>query len=162
MYSIGDKIVHPKHGAGVIDSIVTQNLSGKSREYYILKLPTNNMTIMLPVESCDSIGVREIIDSERADEVITLLSTLETDTTQNWNKRFRENAQRIMSGDLDEIARVIKALILRDHKSGLSTSERKMLHSAKQILISELVFAKESTYQEIEAEIERAISGVLI
>ncbi len=162
MYSIGDEIVHPMHGAGVIENIVTQNVSGKSREYYILKLPTNNMTIMLPVESCDAIGVRRIIDSERADEIISLLSTIEIDTTQNWNKRFRENAQRIMSGDLDEIARVIKALMLRDYKSGLSTSERKMLHSAKQILISELVFAKESTYREIEDEIERAISGVLI
>ncbi len=162
MYNIGDKIVHPMHGAGIIEDIVTKQVDGDAREYYILKLPTSNMTIMLPVAVCDNIGVRAIIDRGRADEIISLFSTLEIDTTQNWNQRFRENSQRIKSGDLDEVSRVIKSLILRDQKHGLSTGERKMLHSAKQILISELVLAKGSSYVDIEIEIEDAISAVLI
>ncbi len=162
MYSIGDKIVHPMHGAGIIEDIVTQQLNGEAREYYILKLPMSNMTIMLPVDMCDDIGVRTIIDAARANEVISLFSTIEIDNTQNWNQRFRENSQRIKSGDLDEVSRVIKSLILRDQNHGLSTGERKMLHSAKQILISELVLAKGTSYIDIELEIEDAISAVLI
>lgn len=161
MYSVGDKIVHPMHGAGTIDGITTQTVNGKVLEYYILKLPTNNMTIMVPVASCQQIGIRDVISCERADELLSLISTIDIDENTNWNKRYRDNAARIKSGDLDEVCRVIKSLTYRDFKSGLSTGERKMLHSAKQILLSELVLAKGMTYDEIEAEIDKAISTVL-
>lgn len=160
MFSVGDKIVHPMHGAGVIDSIVEKKINGTTREYYVLKLPVNDMVIMVPTNNCAEIGVRDIIDEKRADEVLNAFSTVDVDMNQNWNKRYRENVSRIKSGVLDEVVKVVKGLILRDQEHGLSTGERKMLHSAKQILISELVLAKDSSYQEIEHEINITVSAV--
>ena len=161
MYNIGDKIVHPMHGAGTIDSLTTRTIDGKVLEYYILKLPTNNMTIMVPVASCDKIGIRDVIDETRANELITLFSTIEVDINTNWNQRYRDNSARIKSGDLDEVVRVIKSLTFRDMKHGLSNGERKMLHSAKQILLSELVLAKALTYEEIESIVDNALTSSL-
>jgi len=161
LYNIGDKIVHPMHGAGTIDSLTTRTIDGKVLEYYILKLPTNNMTIMVPVASCDKIGIRDVIDETRANELITLFSTIEVDINTNWNQRYRDNSARIKSGDLDEVVRVIKSLTFRDMKHGLSNGERKMLHSAKQILLSELVLAKALTYEEIESIVDNALTSSL-
>ena len=158
MYQIGDKIVHPMHGAGVIDEIVSKKMNGVIRDYYNLKLPTGTMMVLIPVDHSDEIGVRPIIDAQRADELIEILRSIEVDMTQNWNHRYRENMIRLKSGDLMEVARVVKSLMLRDSARGLSTGERKMLHSAKQILISELVLAKECSYQTMEACIAEAFA----
>ena len=158
LYQIGDKIVHPMHGAGVIDEIVSKKMNGVIRDYYNLKLPTGTMMVLIPVDHSDEIGVRPIIDAQRADELIEILRSIEVDMTQNWNHRYRENMIRLKSGDLMEVARVVKSLMLRDSARGLSTGERKMLHSAKQILISELVLAKECSYQTMEACIAEAFA----
>ncbi len=159
MYRIGDKIVHPMHGAGVIEDIVNRTVNGKTLDYYILKLPSNNMTLMVPVETSEAVGLRDVISSERADELIDLASKIEIDEIQNWNRRYRDNVSKLKSGELDEVIRVIKSLTYRDTKNGLSTGERKMLHSAKQILISELILAKNKTYSEIENELNNAMSS---
>ena len=158
MYQIGDKIVHPMHGAGVIDEIVSKKMNGVTRDYYNLKLPTGTMMVLIPVDHSDEIGVRPIIDAKRADEIIEILRSIEVDMTQNWNHRYRENMIRLKSGDLMEVARVVKSLMLRESARGLSTGERKMLHSAKQILISELVLAKECSYQMMEICIAEAFA----
>ena len=150
MYSIGDRIVHPVHGAGTIDDITSRVIDGKTLDYYILKLPTGNMTIMVPVATSTEIGIRDVITRELADELISIIPSLEIEDTTNWNKRYRENTARIKTGDLREVVCVIKSLSARDVKSGLSTGERKMLHTARQILISELSLAKEMSFSEIE------------
>ena len=161
LYTVGNKIVHPLHGAGTIDNIITQTIDGTSREYYVVKLHTNNMTIMVPVATSKEIGIRDVISSEEADKLLSLFSTIETDDVQNWNRRYRDNATKIKSGDLNEVVRVIKSLSIRDIKSGLSTGERKMLHSARQILVSELILAKGTTKQDIENLLDVALSGVI-
>lgn len=161
MYNIGDRIVHPLHGAGTIDGITTRNINGADLEYYILKLPTNNMTLMVPVATSEKIGIRNIISLKRAEELFALMSTTKIEENTNWNKRYRENAAKIKSGDLNEVVKVIKALVFRDMTHGLSTGERKMLHSAKQILISELVLVMNVTYKEIEHKIDMIISDSL-
>ncbi|MEG1577192.1 MAG: CarD family transcriptional regulator [Oscillospiraceae bacterium] len=157
MFQIGDKIVHPMHGAGVVDAIIQKKVSGVTRDYYILKLPVGGMLVMIPTENTEEIGMRHIVDKERADEVIAAIPGIEVDMTQNWNRRYRENMLRLKSGDLIEVARVVKGLVLRDTDRGLSTGERKMLHSAKQILISELVLSQNSTYEEVDARINGAL-----
>jgi len=156
MYGIGYKIVHPMHGAGIIENIVEQKVDGHNRQYYVLKLPVGGMLVMIPVKNCEEIGIRPIIGMEQADKILSLLPSIEIDATQNWNRRYRENMLRIKSGDLSEVARVVKGLMTRDQSHGLSTSERKMLHSAKQILISEIVLAKNADYNEIEQKINGA------
>lgn len=157
MYQIGDKIVHPMHGAGVIDRIVTQKMNGIFREYYILKLPIGGMLVMIPTDHPEEIGVREIVPVEEAERVIKQFSNMQVDMIQNWNRRYRENMLRLKSGDLLEVARVVKGLMIRERDRGLSTGERKMLHFAKQILISELVLAQSITYEEAESRIYTAL-----
>lgn len=158
MFAIGDYIAHPMHGAGRIDSVVTKRIDGSDREYYVLKLPVGEMKVMIPVLGCESIGVRPIISAEDAENVLQTLRDIEVSMTQNWNKRYRENMVKIKSGDLIEVAEVVKGLMLRDLERGLSTGERKMLHSAKQIFISELVISLKKTYEDIESMICAAVS----
>lgn len=157
MFQVGDKIVHPMHGAGVIDSIVEKKVNGIVRSYYELKLPIGGMLVMIPTENSTEIGVRPIIDKDQGDRVIAAFEHIEVEMDQNWNRRYRENMLRLKSGDLLEVARVVKGLMLRDEARGLSTGERKMLHSAKQILISELVLSQSSSYEEIEDRINSAL-----
>ena len=158
MFQVGDKIVHPMHGAGVIDSIVSKKVNGVVRDYYILKLPVGCMLVMIPTEHTEEIGVRPVVDRDEADRLIAAMPGIEVDMTQNWNRRYRENMLRIKSGDLMEVARVVKGLMLRDEDRGLSTGERKMLHSAKQILISELVLSQDASYEDMERRVNTAMS----
>lgn len=158
MFQVGDKIVHPMHGAGVIDSIVTKKVNGVVRDYYILKLPVDGMLVMIPTSNSEEIGVRPVVDKDEADRLIASMPDIEVDMTQNWNRRYRENMMRIKSGDLLEVAKVVKGLMLRDVDRGLSTGERKMLHSAKQILISELVLSQNTSYEDVEARINTALA----
>ncbi|MDP4108528.1 MAG: CarD family transcriptional regulator [Bacillota bacterium] len=158
MYVIGDKIVHPMHGAGVVEDIVDQKVNGVERQYYVLKMSVNNMMVMIPILSCDDIGVRPIIKKAEADQVMSSLPEIEIDSTPNWNRRYRENMLRIKSGDLMEVAKVVKSLIFRERERGLSTGERKMLTSAKQIFISEMALAASCTYDEVEAVLNKSVS----
>ena len=158
MFQVGDKIVHPMHGAGVIDSIVSKKVNGVVRDYYILKLPVGGMLVTIPTANTEEIGVRPVVDRAEADRLIAAMPDIQVDMTQNWNRRYRENMLRIKSGDLMEVARVVKGLMLRDGDRGLSTGERKMLHSAKQILISELVLSQDSSYEDMERRVNIAMS----
>ncbi len=158
MFSVGDRIAHPMHGAGIIDGIVKRKVDGTEKDYYVLKLPVGDMLVMIPVDCTDSIGVRPIVCPEEAERIIRAIAEIEVNMTQNWNKRYRENMLKIKSGDLLEVAAVIKGLMLRDTDRGLSTGERKMLHSAKQILISEIVLCESSSYEEVEARINSALN----
>ena len=158
MFQVGDKIVHPMHGAGVIDSIVQKKVNGVLREYYILKLPLNGMLVMIPTHNSEEIGVRPIVVGEEADRVIAAIPGMDVEMDSNWNRRYRENMLRLKSGDLREVARVVKGLVRRDGERGLSTGERKMLHSAKQILISEIVLSQDSSYEAVEARIDSALA----
>lgn len=158
MFHVGDKIVHPMHGAGIIESITTQRVNGVTRDYYILKLPVGGMQVMIPTENCAEIGVRAIVAAQEADKVIDAIPDIEVEYDPNWNRRYRENMLRLKSGDLLQVAQVIKGLAQRDGAKGLSTVERKMLHSAKQILISEVVLSGGGSYEETEDRINLALA----
>ena len=157
MFQVGDKIVHPMHGAGIIDSIVQKKVNGVVRDYYILKLPVGGMLVMIPTANSEEIGVRPVVKGDEADRVIAAIPDIEVDMTPNWNRRYRENLQRLKSGDLYEVARVIKGLMHRDRRRGLSTGERKMLHAARQILLSELVLSEHEAYDVMETRVDRAM-----
>ena len=157
MFQKGDKIVHPMHGAGIVEGIVERKINGVVRTYYSLKLPVLAMVVMVPTEGSEEIGLRPVIGREEAEQVLEALPGIEAAMTSNWNRRYRENMERMKSGNLFEVARVVKGLTQRDNKRGLSTGERKMLHSAKQILISELVLSQDSSYEDIEARINHSL-----
>ena len=136
MFSIGDLVVHPMHGAGVIDDIVRERVAGTTKEYYVFKMPMGGLILKIPTENSQAIGIRKVISKAEADELLEAIPSIAVEHNANWNKRYQENLLRLKSGDLREVAQVIKGLMRRDTLRGLSTGERKMLHSAKQILIS--------------------------
>ncbi len=157
MFRIGDKIVHPMHGAGVVDEIVQRKVNGVVRDYYTLKLPIGGMLVMIPTDHCEQIGVRAILSGDEAEKVLDQITDVQVEMQSNWNHRYRENMERLKSGDLLEVAKVVKGLVLRENRRGLSNGERKMLHSAKQILVSEIGLAKSISYQEAEDRLEKAL-----
>lgn len=159
MYSIGDKVVYPMYGAGIIESIEEQEFQGTVNKYYVMKMPMGDMKVMIPMLNAERIGIRDVIDDKEADRVIGEFATLETECEHSWNKRYRENMLKIKGGNIYEVAAVVKTLMCRDRAKGLSTGEKKMLTSAKQILVSELVLAKNIAQEEIERLFEAALDA---
>lgn len=160
-YNIGDKIVYPVHGAGVIESIENREIMGEKKEYYIMRMPIGDMKVMIPVATAKEIGIRDVIDKSEADKVIKSFKECSTEMDSNWNKRSRENTIKIKSGNIYEVSKVVKSLMFRDKTRGLSTGERKMLNSAKQIMVSELVMAKAVKQSEIENIINEIVNAEL-
>ncbi len=161
MYSVGDVIVYPMHGAGVIESIEEREVLGKVQKYYVMNISYGNMKVMLPMNNVSGIGVRDVISDAEADEVISQFVCSDMKVNSNWNKRVRENMIKIKSGNIYEVGSVVKSLMVRDRQKGLSTSERKMLSNAKQIFVSELVMAKKATNDEIEKELSSIVDSQL-
>jgi CarD family transcriptional regulator len=150
MFDIGDKIVYPMHGAGIIESIEEKEILGEKKRYYIMKMPVGEMKVMIPTNCVNDVGIREVIDKSIADKVFRSLEGSIEEQPSNWNKRYRENMIKIKSGNVFDVADVVKHLIIREKQKGLSMGERKMLNSAKQILISELVLAEGMDPDEVE------------
>lgn len=153
MFNVGDKIVYPMHGAGVIESIEEREILGNKQNYYVMKMPVGDMKVMIPILNVEGIGIREVIDSCDVDKVYEILQDQSVNVTNNWNKRYRENMTKIKSGNIYEVADVVRILMIREREKGLSTGERKMLNSARQIMVSELVLAEGTDPVEIETVI---------
>ena len=157
MFSVGDLVVHPMHGAGVIDDIVRERVAGSTQEYYVFKMPVGGLLLKIPIAKSQLIGLRAIIGRAEAEQLISSIPEIVVDQDSNWNKRYRENLERLKSGDLYQVARVIKGLMHRDRRRGLSTGERKMLHAARQILLSELVLSVLEASADMETRVDRAM-----
>jgi CarD family transcriptional regulator len=154
MFSVGDKIVYPMHGAGVIESIEEREILGQKQRYYVMRMPVGEMKLMVPTLNINEIGIRGIIESSDVMKVYEILQDHNVNVTNNWSKRYRENMVKIKSGNIYEVADVVRTLMIRDREKGLSTGERKMLNSAKQIMVSELVLAEGTDSVEIESVID--------
>ena len=157
MYNVGDKVVYPMHGAGVIDSIEEKEILGEKQSYYILKMH-GEVKVMVPISTAEQHGIRNVIDKNEAERVINVLEQDETEMEKNWNKRYRDNMDKMKSGDIYEIADVVRNLSFKQKEKGLSTGEKKMLHNAKQILVSELVLAEHATQDEVEELVDNKIN----
>ncbi|HHZ20017.1 MAG TPA: CarD family transcriptional regulator [Firmicutes bacterium] len=157
MFNIGDRVVYPMHGAGVIESIEERQEGDELQRYYIIRLPMGDMKVMIPVENVDIVGLRGIIKEEEVNKVLEVLSSDSSKMSNNWNRRYRANMEKIKSGSIYEVAEVVRNLSLRDREKGLSTGERKMLENARQILLSELALAKNMD----EAKVEELVEGCL-
>ncbi len=139
------------HGAGVVEAIEEKEVFGEKKQYYVITMPCGDMKLMVPVNNADSIGVRKIINDTDVKNVYSVLREDCQSTELNWNKRYRANMDKMKSGDIYEVAKIVKTLSSRDREKGLSTGEKKMLSNAKQILISELILA-ENTNSDIMCE----------
>lgn len=157
MFNVGDKIVYPMHGAGTIDAIEEKDILGEKQAYYIIKMP-GEVKVMVPTAKAEEIGVRNIISKENAGKVFEILEENETEMSNNWNKRYRDNMEKMKSGDIYEVADVVRNLAFKQKEKGLSTGEKKMLNNAKQILVSELVLAEHASQEEVETLIDNKIT----
>lgn len=157
MFNIGDKVVYPMHGAGIIQDIEEKNILGEKTAYYIIKMP-GEVKVMVPTAKAEEIGMRNIIDGETASKVFQVLETDSTEMSLNWNKRYRDNMEKMKSGDIYEVADVVRNLSFKQKERGLSTGEKKMLLNAKQILVSELTLAENAQKEAIEELVDSKIN----
>ena len=156
MFNIGDKVVHPLHGAGIIVSIDERAILDEKQTYYTIKMP-GEVKVMVPTAKAEEIGVRSIIDKDSAVKVINILEEDSTEMSMNWNKRYRDNMEKMKTGNIYDIADIVRNLTFKQKDKGLSTGEKKMLLSARQILVSELVLVEEKDKKEIEELVDRKI-----
>jgi CarD family transcriptional regulator len=158
MFRIGDRVVYPMHGAGVIEAIEEREVLGERQKYYIMRLPIGDMRVMIPMRSVTEVGLRQVIDAAGVERVLEVLRGEQTKMSTNWNRRYRANMEKIKSGDIYEVAEVVRNLTLRDHEKGLSTGERKMLENSRQILVSEIVLAMGSSEDQVRSLVDRVLT----
>lgn len=157
MFKIGDKIVYPMHGAGTIDSIEKKEFLGEVKDYFILKMPIGDMDISIPTSKINDMNIRDVITKEEGDEVLKILDEDPSDMSENWTTRYRQNQEILKTGNVYEIARMVRNLAILDKDKGLSTTEKKLLNRSRRILASELVMAGSLDKEEAEAMIDESI-----
>ncbi|MCL4425802.1 MAG: CarD family transcriptional regulator [Firmicutes bacterium] len=159
MFSVGDKVVYPMHGAGVIESIEEREVLGARQKYYVMRLPVGEMKVMIPIEQVHSTGLRQVITKEEVGQVLTVLRESDAKLPGNWNHRYRANLEKMKSGNIYEVAEVVRSLALRDREKGLSSGEKKMLDNARQILISEIALATNDEERRVHDLLNQALLG---
>lgn len=157
MFSIGDKVVYPMHGAGTIQNIEEKEVLGETRAYYILRIPYGNLQVMVPVHGSDAAGLRPIVSEETLCNVMDVLSAESTPMDENWNRRYRENMDKLRSGDPARVAEVIRNLMRVEREKRLSTGEKKLLANARQILASEIVLVRDVAEKDAMDMIDSAV-----
>jgi CarD family transcriptional regulator, regulator of rRNA transcription len=153
-FSIGDNVVYPHHGAGQVIKKEKKEILGETREYLTIKILHNDMTVMVPCENAGKAGLRRVIDEDTVKKVLAVLSDEVSEMPKNWNRRFKHNRDKIKTGDIYELAEVVRNLSLRESEKGLSTGEKQMYTRAKKILASEMMYALEKTEDEAEAYLD--------
>ena len=157
MFSVGDKIVHPMHGAGIIQGIEEKKILGQVKQYYVLKLSYNDMNVMIPVDAEASVGMRLTVERVIIDKVIKVLSQDSSEMDSNWNRRCRDNMDKLKTGDILQVAEVVRNLMRVDREKGLSAGEKKMLLTARQILISEIILSCDLSEGKAVELVENAV-----
>ena len=159
MYKVGDKVVYPHHGAGTVVKKEAREVLGQKREYLTIKILHNDMTVQVPCENAEAVGLRRVIGEKEVGVVLKALTGGSTEMPKNWNRRFKHNRDKMKTGDILELAEVVRNLSLRDHEKGLSTGEKQMFVKAKKILASELMYAKSMDEDECADWLDEVLVG---
>ncbi len=157
MYKVGDKVVYPMHGAGMIEAVEDREIFDERQPYYRLKIVSEGLQILIPVNKADDIGVRDIVSPAVIDEMLESLKMPMDKMEKNWNRRYREHLEKLKTGDILEVARVLKNLILMDRIKGLSTGEKKMLNNARNFIVSEMVLVEKKDKEEVNRIINDSV-----
>jgi CarD family transcriptional regulator len=160
LYDVGDKVVYPHHGAGTVVKKEVREVLGEQREYLTIQILHNDMTVNVPCENVEKVGLRKVIDEEAVELVVKALTGDGTTMPKNWNRRFKHNRDKMKTGNIFELAEVVRNLSLRDHEKGLSTGEKQMFVKAKKILASELMYAKDMDEDEAAVWLDDVLSDV--
>jgi CarD family transcriptional regulator, regulator of rRNA transcription len=151
---VGDNVVYPHHGAGQVIKKEEKDILGEKRQYLTIKILHNDMTVMVPCENAGKAGLRRVIDEETVKKVLSVLSDDVSEMPKNWNRRFKHNRDKIKTGDIYELAEVVRNLAIREQDKGLSTGEKQMFTRAKKILASELMYALEMGEEQAEEHLD--------
>ena len=158
MYKVGDKVVYPHHGAGTVVKREKREVLGEKREYLTIRIEHNDMTVNVPAENCEIVGLRKVIDEEAVKKVVKYLTSGGTEMPKNWNRRFKHNRDKIKTGDVYELAEVVRNLAIRETEKGLSTGEKQMYTRAKKILASEFMYALDKDEEEAESYLDELLA----
>jgi CarD family transcriptional regulator len=159
MFHIGDVVVYPHHGAGIIEGISEKDVDGESKVYFVLRMCQGNLKVMVPADNSLQVGMRSVIDRDEAERVLCVLGEKQSPMPSNWNHRYKKNRDKLRSGDIFQVAEVVRNLTLRDMEKGLSSGEKRMLSQARDILASELMYAVEVEVEEAVRMIEEVFSS---
>jgi CarD family transcriptional regulator len=159
LFKVGDKVVYPHHGAGTVVKKEKREVLGEKREYLTIKILHNDMTVNVPADNAEACGLRQVIDEDMVKKVTKALTSGGTAMPKNWNRRFKHNRDKMKTGDIFELAEVVRNLSLRDHEKGLSTGEKQMFVKAKKILASELMYAKNMDEEEAAEWLDGVLAG---
>jgi CarD family transcriptional regulator len=154
VFDVGDKVVYPHHGAAVVERREMRQAFGEEREYLVLRLAYGDLTLMVPSDNTAEVGLREVINDEEVEEVFAVLRKKEARMPTNWSRRYKNHVEKLKSGDIYQVAEVVRNLSIRDKDKGLSAGEKRMLTRARQILVSELTFAIGVSEQEAEERLD--------
>ncbi|MEX0658627.1 MAG: CarD family transcriptional regulator [Egibacteraceae bacterium] len=157
-YRVGDTVVYPHHGAAVIEKREKRNLQGEERDYLVLRLTYGDLTLMVPADATDEVGLRNVVSKKQVEEVLDVLKRRDGSMPTNWSRRFKANYEKLRSGDIFQVAEVVRNLALRERDKGLSAGEKRMLTKSKQILISELAAAVKKSDEQAEALIDELLA----
>jgi CarD family transcriptional regulator len=158
-YEVGDTVVYPHHGAAVIERQETRTMEGQERNYLVLRLTYGDLTLMVPADATDEVGLRNVCTSTQVDEVWDVLRSRDFSMPTNWSRRFKANYEKLKSGDIFQVAEVVRNLSIRERDKGLSAGEKRMLTKSRQILVSELSAAISKSEEDTEAMIEEVLAA---
>ena len=153
----GDKVIYPHHGAAVIEELTEREFLGEKKKYFVLRLSQGDLTLMVPVDSTEEVGLREVVSKREVKKVLDVLREDESRQPSNWSRRYKTNIEKIRSGDVYQVAEVVRNLAIREGEKGLSAGEKRMLTKARQILVSELVFAVGATEDKAEGMVDKVL-----
>ena len=159
MFCVGDVVVYPHHGAGVIEGISEKDVEGEIKEYFILSMCQGNLKVMVPADNSLQVGLRSVIKKDEVKKVLSVLAEKQSPMPSNWNHRYKKNRDKLRSGDIFQVAEVVRNLTLRDMEKGLSSGEKRMLGQARDILASELMYAVDVKVDEAVRMIEEVFSS---
>jgi CarD family transcriptional regulator len=154
----GDTVVHPEHGAAVIEELREREILGEKRKYFVLRVAYGDLTLMVPVDSTEEVGLREVVSKSEVKKVLNVLKEDESKMAANWSRRFKNNIEKLRSGDIYQVAEVVRNLTIREKDKGLSAGEKRMLGKARQILVSELTFAIGVDEDAAEAKLDEVLA----
>jgi CarD family transcriptional regulator len=157
-FMVGETVVYPHHGAALIEAIETRTIKGEERTYLVLKVAQGDLTVRVPADNAEYVGVRDVVGADGLERVFEILKAPHTEEPTNWSRRYKANVEKIASGDVNKVSEVVRDLWRRDRERGLSAGEKRMLAKARQILVSELALAEHTNEDKAEALLDEVLS----